>query len=124
MNPQIINLLIGIFSLLGQLSNALPSLVKEVYIENLIECESQGNPTAVNWEDAKITGYQSKGILQFQPKTFLNEGKKYGLFPEDFTLRESNLMIENPELQKEIARHMIEDNKQSAWSCSKQIATL
>ena len=51
---------------------------QRIEIQNAImDCESKGNPNAVNWNDAKITGYPSKGLYQFQPKTFLNAGLKY-----------------------------------------------
>ena len=90
-------------------------------MSQLIDCESQGNPKAVNWNDAKITGYPSRGILQFQEPTFLNEGKLYGLLPADFTLKESNMLINNPELQKEIARNMLRDGKLKQWGCHTKV---
>lgn len=94
---------------------------QEDFLNWLINCESRGNIKAINTNDRKITGYPSFGILQFQPKTLLTYGKKYELLPEEFSLKETMLIIWNPNLQKEIATKMIEDEEFKHWkTCYKK----
>jgi len=92
-------------------------------MEKLISCESGGNENAINHEDTKINGAPSKGILQFSPLTFLQKGKEYGFFPPDLLIQEANLLIWNPELQKEIARKMLANGHYFHWkNCAKILA--
>ena len=80
-------------------------------INAIEECESQGDPTAVNWEDAEITGYPSRGVFQFQPFTFLEFAKKYKVIPQDAkpSLKELQRMIETPIYSRAVAHGMIKD---------------
>ena len=102
---------------LSEIKNKVDILVQQQYKETiqdktlnaLIQCESGGNEKAINYEDIKVNGAPSKGILQFSPYTFLKEGKRYGYFPASFTLAESNMMIWNAELQREIAWEMLQE---------------
>ena len=99
--------------------------VKEEFLEKLIWCESQGNSQAINYNDIWINGYPSKGILQFSPRTFLKKGIEYGLLPHELTWKETNILIWNENLQKEIARNMLEEPE--GWrhwtNCSRKIGT-
>lgn len=71
---------------------------QEAWLADLINCESHGNPTAINPID--LDGTPSYGILQFKPATFHGYRKQYGL-------EEAELM--DPEAQKETVRHMMLD---------------
>mgnify|MGYP001614888219 CR=1 FL=1 len=89
--------------------NARKESKAESLLNYLIRCESRGNPKAINHADTKINGFPSKGILQFSPVTFLKMGKLHGFFPENFTLKDAQIIIWNPELQKAIAKKMLEE---------------
>lgn len=71
---------------------------QEAWLQDLIMCESSGNPEAINPED--LDGTPSYGLLQFKPPTFTGYRKQYGL-------PEAELM--DPEAQKETVRHMMLD---------------
>lgn len=71
---------------------------QELWLEDLIHCESRGNPNAVNPED--LDGTPSYGLLQFKPSTFTGYRTQYGL-------PDAELM--DPEAQKETVRHMMQD---------------
>lgn len=71
---------------------------QEEWLEDLIHCESRGNPGAINPVD--LDGTPSYGLLQFKPSTFTGYRKQYGL-------PEAELM--DPEAQKETVRHMMRD---------------
>jgi hypothetical protein len=51
-------------------------------IPKLEYCESRGNRDAVNYDDAKITGYESRGAFQYQPQTFQQAVLKYNILPD------------------------------------------
>lgn len=71
---------------------------QEAWLGQLINCESAGNPGAINPLDRD--GTPSYGLLQFKPSTFHGYRKQYGL-------EEAELM--DPEAQKETVRHMMQD---------------
>ena len=71
---------------------------QEDWLQQLIICESSGNPEAINPKDKD--GTPSYGLLQFKPSTFTGYRKQYGL-------PEAELM--DPEAQKETVRHMMQD---------------
>ena len=75
------------------------------WMDKLIECESGGNAHALNPEDG---GSRSVGILQFKDATFLGFSKQYGL---GFSHED----IYNPESQKIVAHHMLEDGLEHQW---------
>lgn len=71
---------------------------QELWLEDLIHCESRGNPNAVNPVD--LDGTPSYGLLQFKPSTFTGYRTQYGLPDAD---------LMDPEAQKETVRHMMQD---------------
>lgn len=71
---------------------------EEAWLQELILCESSGNPEAINPLD--LDGTPSFGLLQFKPSTFHGYRKQYGL-------PEKELM--DPEAQKDTVRHMMQD---------------
>jgi hypothetical protein len=81
----------------------------------IMMCESRGNPLAVNYQDAKITGYASKGLFQFQPRTFLLAGIRFKIFPEGTTLTEAMKYIYRPEYQGAIAHGLMAQGEYFHW---------
>jgi len=75
----------------------LQTEAREAWLVLLIECESSGNPNAINEIDRD--GTPSYGLLQFKPSTFEMFSKAYGV--------EGELM--DPEAQKRIVRKMMDD---------------
>ena len=75
---------------------------REQWLADLIACESQGNPKAINPKDRD--GTPSYGLLQFKPSTFEMFSKAYGI--------EGELM--DPEAQKAIVVRMMDD-KSVVW---------
>lgn len=75
---------------------------REAWLQKLILCESTGNPNAINKID--LDGTSSYGLLQFKPSTFKYFAKKYNVPGE----------MMNPESQKEVVRHMMDD-KSVVW---------
>src|SRR3990167_2897082 len=96
-----------------------PAVVEEnknIEIQNAIMfCESRNNPKAINWDDAKITGYPSKGLYQFQIKTFLRAGIEYKVFPPKTALKEAEKYIFNPVYNAAVAHALIENGKTGHW---------
>ena len=76
------------------------------------QCESGGNPHAVNWHDSQITGHPSKGIFQFQPATFKQYALKYGMIPPD---SEITPYYESPVYQRKVAERMIAHGEMYHW---------
>lgn len=81
---------------------AAPAGSREAWVEKLIQCESTGNPQAVNPKDRD--GTASYGILQFKPSTFAAYSAKYGI--------EGELM--DAEAQIKIV-HAMMDDKSVRW---------
>lgn len=75
---------------------------REEWLAKLIQCESHGNPEAINPKDRD--GTPSYGLLQFKPSTFEMFSKAYKI--------EGELM--DPEAQKAIVRRMMDD-KSVVW---------
>ena len=73
------------------------------------ECESSFNPKAHNTSDPNGG---SRGVFQFQERTFYDYAKKYNIDNPD---------IWNPFQQINLAIYMIRDGKIGLWSCSKMI---
>lgn len=75
---------------------------REEWLEDLVMCESQGNPNALNPVD--LDGTPSHGILQFKESTFNEAARRYkisgGLY--------------DPEAQREIVRRWM-DNPAVIW---------
>lgn len=93
--------------------------------DDLMHCESGGNPAAVNTEDAAITGSPSFGLYQFQPKTFLKFGIIYKVFPEGSTIADVMPYIKNPVYNGAVGHGMIKDELYSHWrNCAIQIGVL
>lgn len=71
---------------------------QEAWLQKLIQCESNGVPSAINKMD--LDGTPSYGLLQFKPSTFTGYRKQYGL---------PSAELMDPEAQKETVRHMMKD---------------
>ena len=76
-------------------------------IKKVINCESRWNEKAWNKKDP---GDGSKGLLQFQDRTFLHYAKKIG--------------IENPDIwdskqQIEVSAYMFSINQERQWTCAR-----
>lgn len=93
------------------LEPAVPPYFPYVYtngllIEDLIECESNGNPEALGDEG------RAKGILQFHEPTFkMYCVDKYGLIDD----------IWDPQIQKECADRMLKSGLEYHWSCYSKV---
>ncbi len=89
---------------------------QEAWLTDLIICESNGNPEAINPIDRD--GTSSYGLLQFKPSTFTGYRTQYGL-------KEAELM--DPEAQKETVRHMMQDGGvnwyQQFPDCTRRLGT-
>lgn len=79
----------------------------------MIKQESGGNPYAVNLGDIKHTGEPSIGCLQYQPKTWVEQIKKYNLLPN---AEENEYMnyINDCELQQRLT-WLILKNEKEGW---------
>ena len=96
----------------------------QLNIEKLIACESGGNESAVNNEDALITGSPSVGVLQFQESTFVHYAKLYNLFPNAEENELENLWP-GKDAQIKVATAMLEDGLYGHWrNCSIAIGIL
>lgn len=74
---------------------------REAWLRRLEQCESGGNPNALNPED--LDGTPSHGILQFKRSTFIAYSRKYHIIGE----------LYEPEAQRAIVREMMDDP--SVW---------
>lgn len=107
------SLLVGVFMF-------APIMASADLKSDIMWCESQDNPAAINHLDSKITGYSSYGLYQFQPLTFLKFGIIYKVFPEGTTLKEAMKYILNPAYNAAVAHAMIDDGLTNHWlNCSK-----
>lgn len=92
---------------------------KEVWIESLHQCESQGRDEITVLDSNHKYSY---GGLQFQLDTFMSFGKLYNILPEELTNKEGLLLIHTFSIQKAIAREMLDDGLQKNWlNCVKKI---
>lgn len=90
---------------------------QEIYLERLSMCESSGSTTI---RIIDTNNQYSTGKLQFQNKTFLEQGKLYNLIPRE-TLKAEPLIYDG-ELQKKIARKMLENHGEGHWlNCTNKI---
>lgn len=111
----------SLIAILTQLQATLPPIQTEnddiitPFQEYLATCESGNDPSAIGRGDIKITGYASRGLYQYQPKTFLAKGKEYGLFPAELTMKEAMLLIHSESIQTELTRLLIEDEQFGHW---------
>ena len=84
------------------------------YVIPLLEqAESRGNHNAVNYNDAKITGYASEGCMQFQPATFRSVFTNYNILPHTEPNEIMNF-YRDCEMQK-IAARAILINEKFGW---------
>ena len=81
-------------------------------ISKTIHCESRNNPKAINRNDPNGG---SKGIAQFQTKTFYNYAKKINIKNPD---------IWNTEQQVEVMAYMFSINQQKQWSCARIVGII
>lgn len=75
------------------------ALSRATWIDRLVQCESRGNPRAINPKDRD--GTPSYGLLQFKPSTFASYARAYGMAST------SNFM--DPEAQRAIVLRMMRD---------------
>lgn len=93
---------------------------REKWLAKLIQCESRGNPKAINPKD--LDGTASYGLLQFKPSTFWAFGETYGIVKREKNKDEPKLVIMpdgslgseydammSPFYQKAIVRKMMDD---------------
>ena len=107
----------------GQLDILKDKEIKADVNNFIMECESgkKFNPFAINWDDAKITGYPSKGLYQFQPLTFLNAGLKYKVLPKETKLKDIDKYIFRPEYNAAVAHALLENGEYGHWqNCYKK----
>lgn len=92
---------------------------QDIWIDSLIQCESQGRENITILDSNNKYSY---GIMQFQLYTFLGFGKKYGILPMEFTEAEGRLLIHNTYVQKAIAKEMLNDGLSYHWkNCARKI---
>jgi len=92
---------------------------KDDWIEKLAKCESRGRSHITILDSNNKYSY---GLLQFQLDTFISFGKKYEILPDEFTRKESLLLIHNPNVQKAIAKEMLDDGLSGHWrNCVRKI---
>lgn len=70
---------------------------RSAWLDQLAQCESSGNPSAVNPSD--VDGTPSYGLLQFKPQTFLMYKERYGITGE----------LMDPQAQRAIVWRMFDD---------------
>ena len=118
LNVIIVQLLVLLSSLQAQIDELkLQQQTSDtVEIQSFImNCESGGNPKAINTQDAKITGHASKGLFQFQPNTFHKAVLRYKLFPEGTSKEEVLKKIYDPVFNAAAAHGLIEDGEYWHW---------
>ena len=81
-------------------------------LERLAQCESGGNPKAINPNDM---GSPSFGLLQFKIKTFRAYGERYNVIQKGMSDEELRHWIMFPILQKRIADKMLSDGLYKHW---------
>ena len=91
-----------------ELLAGIPNLKVRRILTDLIKCESNGDPNALNPKDKDST--PSYGLLQFKTKTLYSEGKRYNII-NDIEPREILNIIYFPEIQIKVAAEMIKNNK-------------
>lgn len=102
-------------------------VIKKKYIEEqkerhfqelavfIMVCESNENHRAINYADALITGYPSKGLYQWQPLSFLKYGLRYGILPKGTTLKQAEKYIWNPAYNAAVAHAVIRNGEVWNW---------
>lgn len=81
----------------------------------IMACESGGNPNAVNYKDAEITGYVSYGLYQFQFPTWWNAARKYKVISENVTKEEGIKLYKQPAYNAAVAHALIADGEVGHW---------
>lgn len=81
----------------------------------IMQCESNNNPLAVNKKDALITGYVSRGLFQFQIRTFLAGAIRYGVLPEGTTIQQALRYVHRPEYNAAVANGLLADQEVWHW---------
>lgn len=89
------------------------SAAQIAWVTELGQCESNGTAIIKHLD---VDGYFSYGLVQFHMGTFLNFASKYQM-----TVVKDD--IYNPNIQIELARHMLDDGLQNQWyTCSKVVS--
>jgi len=82
---------------------------QELWISSLEWCESRGKNSAINKMDRD--GTPSYSNFQWKPSTFIYYGTMYGLLATSTTIESVPELLKNYELQRDIVRHMVNDNR-------------
>lgn len=97
---------------------ATPSVEQQVpsaldqWLENLAQCESKGNPKAINEDDG---GSPSFGLFQYKAATWKSYIRKYD-FIEDASDKDMMKLIFDRDLQIELTKHILaEKNGWKNW---------
>ena len=91
---------------LGLLFPKEPVAVKITPImKGLANCESGGNPKAINWEDG---GSPSYGKYQYKLGTFRRFVRELGMFPETEDAELMNIIMDG-EVQDSVTKKVLED---------------
>lgn len=80
---------------------------QDAWLDDLQSCESQNDPTQVNWHDRD--GTPSYYAFQFKPGTFRSFGVAYRVIPRGLTHDELMIALKRTDLQRAIVAHMIFD---------------
>lgn len=99
----------------GQLDILKNAETKTELRNNIMTCESGGNPAAINENDKKITGYSSYGLFQFQFFTWFKYAKIYKVISSETTIEETKKLWRRPEYQGAVAHAMLNDGLYSHW---------
>ena len=97
------------------------SATTDKVLERLGACESGNSPDKVILD---TNGLYSYGLLQFQLKTFMSYGVKYGILPATITTQEARNLIMFPKIQKELAGRMLKDGFGYHWANCMKIISL
>ena len=108
-------IIIALNLVLSQLNIEEERLRVEILQVEIMECESGGNKNAVNYQDARITGYVSRGLYQFQLPSWYAAAKRYKIIPEDMTMDEAAELYADPVYNAAAAHGLIKDGETHHW---------
>lgn len=126
-------ILFALSSLLSNLEKEIEKLPKKSAIieetknqtlkNYIMACESGGNKDAINKEDAKITGWISFGLYQFQFPTWFKAAKQYKIISETTTIEEGEKLYKDPRYNAAVAHALIDNGQTGHWkNCMQKFA--